>query len=163
MRDLYSSDSYKFNESAVYFKTDDEGLQGVFDDCERLSKENVRPFNDYDVIIEGAKYIGVWLETQPMGGEMYAKRNVKVALNNILIFLRHQRIDGRFPGMIRLGNQWLGMICHYDWMQGCFLPYPALKMYYHVGKDREYLELLYKSLEAFDNYLWQYRDSDGDG
>ena len=98
MRDLYSSDSYKFKESAVCFKTDDEGLQGVFDDCESLCKENVRPFNDYDVIIEGAKYIGVWLETQPMGGEMYAKRDLEAALSNILIFIRYPRRDGRYPG-----------------------------------------------------------------
>ena len=55
MRDLYNSDSYRFQESAVSFSTDDESLKQVFDDCERLSRENVRPFNDYDVIIEGAK------------------------------------------------------------------------------------------------------------
>ena len=53
-----------------------------------LCKQNLKTFNDYQVLIEGAKYTGVWLETQPIGGEMYAKRNMKTALSNILIFIR---------------------------------------------------------------------------
>lgn len=163
MRDLYDPRAYNLGESSVSFITDDERLKWVFDECERLCLENIKDFSDYKVIIEGAKYNGVWLETQPMGGEMYAKRNLAVALNNILIFLRYQRFDGRFPGMIRQGNAWLGLITHYDWMQGSFIPYPALKMYYHIGEDKEYLELLYRALAAFDGYLWKYRDSDGDG
>lgn len=42
----------------------------------------------------------VWLETQPMGGAMYATRNVPLALNNQLAFMRTQRADGRLPGMV---------------------------------------------------------------
>ena len=37
---------------------------------------------DKHVLREGADYDGVCLETQPMGGEMYAKRDMEVALNN---------------------------------------------------------------------------------
>ncbi len=40
---------------------------------------------------------------------------------------------------------------------------PSLELYYLLGKDDQYLDLLYKSYEAYDNYLWKYRDSDGDG
>lgn len=32
-----------------------------------------------------------------------------------------------------------------------------------MGKDPEYLNLLYHTLERFDAYLWKVRDSDGDG
>ena len=88
MRDLFIADNYKLTENSVEFKTDDKELQFLFDECERLLKENVKEFGDYKVLIEGAKYTGVWIETQPIGGEMYAKRNLKTALNNILIFIR---------------------------------------------------------------------------
>ena len=51
----------------------------------------------------------------------------------------------------------------YDWLQGFCFPVPAFKMYYLIGKDRDYLSKLYETLKAYDNYLWTYRDSDGDG
>jgi hypothetical protein len=35
--------------------------------------------------------------------------------------------------------------------------------YWNKKQDKEYLSRLYHSLEAFDTYLWKYRDSDGDG
>lgn len=159
----WQSDKYDLCESEVSFDTDRADLKYIFDECERLCMENIKAFNDYDVLIEGAKYNGVWLETQPLGGEMYAKRNVRVALNNILIFLLNQRRDGKLPGMISYIDEWKGLTPHFDWMQGCFLPYPALKMYYHIGKNKGYLRALYTCLEDFDNYLWTYRDSTGSG
>lgn len=155
--------SYTVPESGVEFRTNDTELQAVFDDCERLCLQNRKEFGDYNVLIEGAKYNGVWLETQPIGGEMYAKRDISVALANILIFLRYQRRDGKFPGMISHRDSWQGVAAHYDWMQGCFLPSPALKLYYLIGEDRDYLQLLYDALSDFDSYLWSCRDSNGDG
>ncbi len=163
MRDVFDSGSYRLPDSSVTFTTTDAALQAVYDDCEALCLKNRKTINDYNVLVEGAKYIGVWLETQPLGGEMYAKRDMRAALDNILIFLRYQRRDGRYPGMISDGGVWRGIICHYDWMQGCFLPYPALKLYYLLGRDEAYLRALYDSLADFDTYLWRYRDSDGDG
>ncbi len=160
---LWRAEDFDLGETGVDFSCADEKLKAVFDDCERLSKENIKSFGDYDVLIEGAKYNGVWLETQPMGGEMYAKRDMRIALNNILIFLRYQRRDGKLPGMISHRNEWLGVAAHYDWMQGMFLPYPALKMYYLIGKDETYLRMLYQALSEFDAYLWSCRDSNGDG
>ena len=59
--------------------------------------------------------------------------------------------------------EWLGVLPNFDWMQGCFLPGPALKMYYHLGEDKEYLKLVYECLKNYDAYLWAYRDSTGDG
>ncbi len=156
-------DEYRTDKTGVTFDTENKMLKTVFDECEELCKSNVRVFGDYKCLIEGAKYIGVWLETQPMGGEMYAKRDLKIALANVLIFLRNQRADGKLPGMIRNDNPWHGTSVHYDWMQGCFLPHSALKLYYLIGKDRDYLELLYDALSKFDEYLWTYRDSNKNG
>ena len=163
MKDTLLAKNYRIPETGVCFRTNDEHLQWLFDQAEAFCRKNVKQFNDYKVLIEGAKYNGVWLETQPMGGEMYAKRDVEIALNNILIFLRYQRRDGKFPGMIALPDKIMGVVPYYDWMQGCFLPDPAMKLYYLIGKDKEYLETLYGALEAFDNFLWKYRDSNGDG
>lgn len=163
MRDLFLVKSYNLHNNSVEFKTDDKELQWVFDECERLCKLNRKEFGDYNVLIEGAKYNGVWLETQPMGGEMYAKRDLEAALSNILIFIRYQRRDGRYPGMISFKNEWDRVAAHYDWMQGCFFADAALRMYYHLHEDREYLEMLYESVKDFDGYLWKYRDSTGDG
>ncbi len=159
----WNVNDYNLGQSGVEFACADVDLKNVFDDCERYCLENQKEFGDYRVLIEGAKYNGVWLETQPLGGEMYAKRDLRIALANILIFLRHQRQDGKLPGMISQRNAWLSVAVHYDWMQGCFLPYAALKLYYLIGKDRTYLEMLYRCLRNFDDYLWSCRDSNGDG
>ena len=35
---------YKFEDSFVNFTADDKDLQGVFDDCEALCKQNIKTF-----------------------------------------------------------------------------------------------------------------------
>lgn len=159
----YNAKHYPISNTAVSLKTSDSALQYVFDECERLCLENVRAFGDTPIIREGAKYDGVWLETQPMGGEMYACRNMEIALNNHLIFMKYQRRDGKMPGMITCSMPWRGIAANHDWMQGDFFTRSAMRMYYLIGKDKEYLKMLYSSLADFDSYLWKYRDSDGNG
>ena len=118
--------------------------------CEALEKENVQAFGARRVVQEGAKYHGVWLETQPMGGEMYIKRDMDAGFNNILVFMENQRRDGRLPGMIRYDAPWNGLSAHFDWMQGDFFTVPALRMAWHIDRDRGYLERLYAALRDFD-------------
>ena len=107
--DVFLPETYNLVDSSVIFNTTDKHLKDLYDKAEAICKANIKTFSDYSVLIEGAKYNGVWLETQPMGGEMYAKRNLKVALSNTLIFLRYQRKDGRFPGMIKNQGKWEGV------------------------------------------------------
>ena len=154
---------YNITPTGVRFCCEDAGRQQVFDRCEELAKPKIKRFGDRRVMREGAKYDGVWLETQPMGGEMYATRDMEVALNNQLIFMQYQRRDGRMPGMITYREPYQGMTVHWDWMQGDFFTRSALRMYWFIGEDKNYLRLLYDSLKDFDEYLWTYRDSDGDG
>jgi hypothetical protein len=145
----------------VEFHTSDGFLQDLYSAATYVSKNNEKCFDGRTVLIEGGGYNGLWLETQPMGGEMYAKRNMEVALNNVQFFIRYQREDGRPPGMILQED---GMKPAYTHLQGYCFPYHALNLFYWGKKrDREYLRSLYQSIEAFDNYLWKYRDSDGDG
>ena len=159
----YNAKHYPISKTSVSLNTEDKDLQYVFDECERLCIENIRVFGDTPVIREGAKYDGIWLETQPMGGEMYASRNMEIALNNHLLFMKYQRRDGKMPGMITCSMPYRGVSPNHDWMQGDFFTRSAMRMYYLIGKDTEYLEMLYSSLKDFDNYLWKYRDSDGNG
>ena len=132
------------------------------------------------VLVEGGGYNNAWIETQPMGGAMYAKRNLEVALNNQLVFIECQRHDGRLPGMVistAKANEmmvektpeamiWMPcvkLLADFEMFQGYCFPDPAWRMYFWIGKDKDYLRKLYKALEAHDDYLWQTRDSNGDG
>lgn len=147
--------------SGVTFKTTDKGLQQLYDMAERKILSNIKDFDNYKVLVEGAGYPHVWLETQPMGGEMYAKRNIPIAKTNQVIFMDHQRADGKLPGMMSFVDNKLR--AHYGWLQGFCFPEPALNVYYWLNKDTQYLKKLYNTLDRFDQYLWKTRDSDGDG
>jgi len=148
-------------QTSVSFKTSDASLQKLFDSAEQKAKLNISDFGKYQVLVEGGGYNNVWLETQPMGGFMYAKRNLGIAKNNICIFMDFQREDGRLPGMISYINE--SLVPYYGWFQGYCFPMPAYELYFLIGKDKEYLNQLYCSLEKFDNYLWKVRDSDKNG
>ncbi|MFZ4766173.1 MAG: hypothetical protein ACOYMN_14580, partial [Roseimicrobium sp.] len=88
----------------VSFRTSDAELQRLYDAAESQAASNIVQFTPtMKALVEGGGYQGVWLETQPMGGEMYAKRNLEVALNNQIIFMLGQRADGRLPGMVTSG------------------------------------------------------------
>ncbi len=158
----YHAKDYSFVPTALEFETKDARLQEMFDKGEAFLRGNEITYQDKRVIKEGAVYNNIWLETQPMGGEMYAKRNVEVGLNNVLYFMLYQRQDGRLPGMISNVEK-KGIVAHYNWMQGYYFAQPALKLWYLIGKDTGYLQKLYRTLKEFDAYLWAVRDSDGDG
>lgn len=158
----YKATDYKLSSSRVIFFTEAAWLQELYERCEYYCEKNLAVYSDKLVLREGCDYDGVWLETQPMGGEMYAKRNMEAALNNQLIFMENQRKSGRLPGMIKYQDPFLLQVS-YDWLQGFCFPVPALKMYYLIGHDKNYLKLLYGTLKEYDEYLWKYRDSNHDG
>ncbi|HEX8547154.1 MAG TPA: hypothetical protein VF691_09350 [Cytophagaceae bacterium] len=174
----YSQRAGKVPATACYFETSDTSLQRLYNVAEEKAAKNVRKFSDqFTVLVEGAEYGNVWIETQPMGGAMYAKRNVLIARNNQLIFMDRQREDGKIPSMI-------GPISDYQYVkhlpfldlskdslyfqfwgsiQGYNFPEPALEVYFLLNKDTAYLTKLYKCLELFDAFLWRTRDSDNNG
>ena len=70
---------------------------GLYDHGFAQEAANVKPFltePEFGVLEEGSVYCGAWIETQPMGGAMWASRDVRTALNNQLVFTRAQRSDG---------------------------------------------------------------------
>ena len=148
-------------ETGVAFQTDNALVQKLMDCAEEKCKGNVRLFGDTTVLVEGGGYEKIWLETQPMGGEMYAKRNLAAGLHNQTMFMDYQRADGRIPGSIAVIDG--KVVPQFNKFQGFCFPGPALDMYYLTGKDPHYLQQLYETLRGFDAYLWSVRDSDGDG
>ena len=148
-------------ETKVVFKISDKLLQKLYDSAEEKCRLNIKSFAGRNVLIEGGGYNKVWIETQPMGGAMYGKRNLEVALNNQKIFMDNQRSDGRLPGSIECADGKL--IPQFDKFQGFCFPGPALDVYYMTGKDPAYLDQLYEVLKKYDDYLWKVRDSDNDG
>jgi hypothetical protein len=166
----------------VSFQTTDKELQKLFDTAVAKANANLVQFTpSMQVLVEGAEYPNAWIETQPMGGEMFARHNVQVALNNQVVFMLGQRKDGRFPGMVIAGdtsikNGWdkkppeshiwypkHHLSASFEMFQGYCFPEPAWRMYFWAGKDKAYLQQLYTALEAHDAYLWRTRDSNGDG
>lgn len=145
----------------VEFTSSDIVLKNLYDRAEKLAQENIVEYGDRKVLIEGAKYVSVWLETQPMGGYMYAKRNMEIAKNNIAIFMDYQREDGRLPGVIY--NKAGKLDPNYAQFQGLYFAMPAYELYFLLNKDTAYLHRVYHTLEKFDAYLWKTRDSDHNG
>ena len=169
-------------QTGVTFKTSESGLQRLYDAAVARLEGNIVQFTpSMKILVEGGGYQNAWLETQPMGGEMMAKRDAQTALNNQAVFMLAQRDDGRLPGMVVSGNTvrehgwdgkppegyvWmpkLDVAADFEMFQGFCFPEPALRMYHWMGRDRIYLKKLYDSLAAFDAYLWRTRDSNGDG
>jgi hypothetical protein len=170
-------------QSRMSLVTDDEALQGLHERGMRQLQRNLKEFAPgMKILVEGGGYDNAWLETQPMGGEMYARHDLQVALNNQVLFLRAQRADGRLPGMVIPGsmvakNGWQekgfpaahewkkehGIVADYEMFQGYCFPEPAFRMYHLTGKNREYLKQLATALARHDAYLWQTRDSNNDG
>src|SRR5512136_2544991 len=63
----------------VTFKTDDAVLQKLYDAAEEAERGNIVSFAaGRKALVEGGGYTNVWLETQPMGGAMYGKRDLEV-------------------------------------------------------------------------------------
>ena len=143
------------------FQTQNESLQRLYDAAEQKARRNLCSFGGRRVLVEGGGYEKIWLETQPMGGAMYALRDPEAGRNNQLLFMELQRKDGRLPGSIALVDG--QVVPQFNKIQGFCFPDPALDVYYLTGRDPAYLDLLYTSLERFDRYLWAVRDSDGDG
>lgn len=148
-------------ETKVVFETQDPLVGRLMAQAEEKCRTNLKDFGGRRVLVEGGGYEKIWLETQPMGGAMYAVRDLEAGLNNCLLFMEHQRDDGRIPGSIAVID---GVVTpQFNKFQGFCFPDPALDLYYLMGKDPDYLELLRSTLRRFDEYLWRVRDSDGDG
>ena len=147
--------------TGVTFNTEDAALQRLFDAAEAGCRRNLTCFGDRRVLVEGGGYEKIWLETQPMGGEMYAGRDMTAAANNQLLFMETQRADGRLAGSIQCVDG--RIVPQFDKLQGFCFPWHALNMYWWLGEDRAYLDALADTLARFDGWLHRTRSLDGSG
>ncbi|NJK98295.1 MAG: hypothetical protein HC905_28305 [Bacteroidales bacterium] len=115
-------------EAKIRFTTNDSVLKNIYNRAVELAYENIVDYGSRKVMIEGAKYRSIWLETQPMAGYMFAKQNLEIGRNNIEIFMDYQREDGRLPGVIYNRN---GKVePNYCQFQGLCFPMPAFELYF---------------------------------
>ena len=152
--------------------TSDATAQALYDRAEACAARNTLEMAPgFDVLVEGGGYSNVWLETQPMGGAMYGVRNLTLALNNQLVFMRTQRADGRLPGMIsRVGAgvvnptySWPGN-ANLSMLQGFYMASPALDVAglmnaTNAAAAAAFLAELKSVLEGFEAWLWAARNS----
>ena len=113
-------------QTSVEFSSADVLEEHLFSEAERKAKENIRVFGDRRVLIEGGGYMKIWLETQPMGGEMYAKRDTEIAMNNVLLFMENANEKGRLPGSIKCEDG--KVIPEFNKFQGYCFPIHALNL-----------------------------------
>jgi hypothetical protein len=160
--------------TAVTFSTSDALAQALFAHAEACALGNTLQIaTGFEVLTEGGGYGNVWLETQPMGGAMYGLRNLTLALNNQLVFMRSQRLDGRLPGMIsRAGGitikptySWPGN-ANLSMLQGFYMASPALDVAALMNSSAAgaanaaaFVEELRPVLESFWRWMWSERNS----
>jgi hypothetical protein len=151
-------------ETAVSFVSSFESLANMVAHAAAMASLNIKPWGGYNfsVMVEGAQFHGAWLETQPMAGAMYATRNVRVAVDNQLIFFRAQDADGFIPGQVgrrRLEVEAGGNI------QGLFFASPAVDVAWYIqqagptNQSVAYMAELTKVLEGYDSWLWSDRNT----
>ena len=174
-----SHDKYPTTATGVEFSTADSALLGLWNHAETCEAANRFSFikDTFPVLIEGSEYRSAWLETQPMGGAMYATRDMRVAVDNQLVFARTQRSDGLMPGRVdaypgRADCPWgadgLCPAYYYNFLQGLYFATPAVDVswFLDLGKptgtvSKPYLLEIRTALERYDAYLWSNRNSSG--
>jgi hypothetical protein len=151
-----------FPKTTYLFRTDDAQLQATFDEALQKARGNIVLGKDNTrYMVEGAQYRHLWTETQPMGGNMFARHDLEIAVNNQMIFIETQREDGRLVESVN--DVTTSQYCRFTSFQGFCFPIEAFEVYYWLEKDKEFLRLLYQCFEKYDAYLWRFRDSNNDG
>ena len=154
--------------------TTDAVAQALFSRAEACAAGNTLEMAPgFAVLVEGGGYSNVWLETQPMGGAMYGVRNLTLAVNNQLVFVRTQRADGRLPGMVTSAGGGGGVVhptysypgnANLSMLQGFYMASPAVEVAALVNVSNAaaaaaFLAELRPALEAFEAWLWAERNS----
>jgi hypothetical protein len=170
--------------TSVEFTSEDADTLRLFrhaQSCEAANTLELAP--GFDVLVEGGGYNNIWLETQPMGGASFGVRNLTLALNNQLAFMRCQRQDGRLPGMIskpKATSTSAGTVhptysypgnANRSMLQGFYMATPAVDVAFLMNQSgaeggvstppqvSAYLRELRAVLTKFDAWLWSARNS----
>ncbi len=139
----------------ICLKSSDLALERIFNRALASLKENIQCVQQYEypVLIEGAEYQGIWLESGPLSGLIYSSINSDIAYHNHHIFMNCQRADGYIPCWIRRSAVGTAQI-----QQVVPLAATALELYRRLMNDA-FLEQAYVACVHWDHWLARHRDS----
>jgi hypothetical protein len=141
------------------FQTDLSALQAKYNAAVEGLKKNQRPVFRHPsaVLIEGATYSGVWLESGPQEGLLYAPFDPAIAVSNHRVFFDLQRGDGYLPCCVRFDRMESSQI-------QTVVPIAATAL--EVAErlqDEDLLNQAYHACSAWDGWLMRYRNTRGTG
>ncbi len=141
------------------FQTDFAPLQAKYDAAVEGLKKNRRPvfLRPSDVLIEGATYAGIWLESGPQEGLLYAPFDPAIAVSNHRVFFDLQRADGYLPCCVRFDRMESSQI-----QTVVPIAATALELAENL-QDEGLLRLAYCAGSAWDDWLMRYRNTRGTG
>jgi len=141
------------------FRTDNAQLQAAYEAALKGLRSNVLKVHGFDrpVLIEGAGYNGIWLESGPHEGLTYACVDEKVAAANHEVFFALQRDDGYLPCYVwfeRMGSAQIQMVVP--------VAATAWELFMRT-QDEEFLDRSYHACVRWDEWLRRHRDTRGTG
>jgi hypothetical protein len=141
------------------FRTDAPKLQSKWDAALAGLAGNIGHVYRFPgpVLKEGAIYSGVWLESAPQEGLLYAPFNPAVAVNNHRVFFDLQRADGYLPYSVRSNGAGASQI-----QMVVPVAATALELAERLHDD-DLLARAYRACSAWDRWLVRYRNTRGTG
>lgn len=147
------------------FHTDAPKLAAKYAQAEEKIQANLQrqfPVGDtaypLPILIEGAYYIGAWLECAPLEGLVYGRLfDFAVAQGNHQLFFDTQSAEGQIPCWIRRGISGWGQI-------QMVVPIARTAWeYYQLTGNASFLEQAYHACARWDDWLARYRDRQNTG
>ncbi len=145
--------------SSPVFSTTNRRWQDAYDTAQRVLAGNVQVIPRYDrpVLIEGASYRGVWMESGPQEALLYRPFNPDVARANHLMFFDLQRADGQLPAKNKQTELGYGQIQ---------MVVPIAATAWELARatgDEDLLRRAYDACGRWDAWLMRYRNTRGSG
>ncbi len=147
------------SEARPSFRTDAALLQRKYDAAVEGLRKNRRTVFRYprEVLIEGGTYAGIWLESGPQEGLLYAPIDPAIAVANHQVFFDLQRADGYLPCCVRFDQMESSQI-----QMVVPIAATALELAEKL-QDEALLQRAYRAGSAWDDWLMRYRNTRGTG
>lgn len=111
------------------------------------------------VLNEGGVYAGAWIEsTGTINAEVLARFAPGIARDTHMLFAEHQRDDGMIPYKVTAAGPAFSQI-----QIVTPLARTVWRHYRLAGRDRTFLETMYRTMARFDDWLARFRDTRGTG
>ena len=141
------------------FHTANAEWQTAYDRALSILQANIRVLPRYDkpILIEGANYAGIWMESGPLEALIYRHFHLEAARNSHQIFFDLQRPDGQIPANHKVSETGFGQI-----QMVVPIAATAWELAQATGDD-ELLRAAYRAGSAWDGWLLRNRNTRGTG